>query len=162
MKNSPRFSLLRQITWATILGTGFGTIWFLLVIWLATALQEGLRGSRPKWPPREELVVRSDGTPLIATTRWEESNQITTTVRDLGGVEQAEPDREHLLPAIAMAGEHHQPDVIYPRTNWQQRLKPFINERDSTLTGILCTMENRTEPAISLAISVRVTDGSAS
>jgi hypothetical protein len=130
MQNSPRFSLLRQITGATILGTGFGTIWFLLVIWLTTSLQEVWRGGKAKWPPRDELVVTSDGTLLIRNTQWDDLNQITTTFRDLNGGKQADQGSEKLLPSISMAGEHEAPGVFSPRAAWARRLKPFVNERE--------------------------------
>lgn len=130
MNVSSRFSLRPQITWAAILGTGFGTIWFLLAIWLTTAAQEALRGGRPKWPPQDELIFMSDGTPLIVTTEWVENNRVTTTYHDLNGGKVAQPDRENLLPAISMAGEHDRPGRFSSRAAWQQRLKQFINERE--------------------------------
>ena len=34
-----KFSLLRQILWAATLATGFGTLWFVLMLWLGTSIQ---------------------------------------------------------------------------------------------------------------------------
>ena len=59
-----KFSLLRQLAWAATLATGFGTLWFMLVVWLGTSIQRGLAG-RGIGSLSKRLVVRSDGTPLI-------------------------------------------------------------------------------------------------
>ncbi len=129
MKISSRFSLLRQFAWAATLGTGFGTIWFLLAIWLTTSIQEWWRGRKATWPPRDDLVVTSDGTPLIWGTRWVDKNQLTS-YHDLDGRAVDHPTRETLLPAIAMAGEHETPSTFAPEPAWEQRLKVFVNERE--------------------------------
>ncbi len=39
-----KFSLLRQLAWAATLATGFGTLWFMLVVWLGTSIRAGLAG----------------------------------------------------------------------------------------------------------------------
>ena len=39
-----RYSLLRQLVWAATLATGFGTLWFVLAIWLGTSIQDAWQG----------------------------------------------------------------------------------------------------------------------
>ena len=34
-----KFSLLRQLLLAATLATGFGTLWFVLVLWLGTSIR---------------------------------------------------------------------------------------------------------------------------
>ncbi len=126
-----KFSLLRQVVWAATLATGFGTLWFAIVLWVGTSMQEEWRGGRRYWPPREALEVRSDGTLLISTTRWEDRPQ--TTYRDLSGRAQDVPDRSDLLAAVATAGEHRTPVFFSSQLGWEQRLKPFLNEREPTV-----------------------------
>ena len=92
-----KFSLLRQLLLAAALATGFGTLWALLVLWLGVSIRGGMAG-RDQLPPREELVVASDGTPLIASTPWD--NQSLATYRDLDGRAQPAPDRTSGSPAM--------------------------------------------------------------
>ena len=132
MKIAHRYSLLRQLVWAATLATGFGTLWFVLVMWLTTSIQEAWQGGRQNWPPREDFVVRSDGTPLIRSTPWE--NYSNATYRDLNGGTQAAPDREHLVPAVYMSGIHRTPDIFSGQPTWPQRLMMFINEREPSVT----------------------------
>ena len=66
MARKPR-SLLGSFVMATTLAIGFGTFWFVLVNVVGDGIFDGLAGS-PTWPPRENLAVRADGTPLIAST----------------------------------------------------------------------------------------------
>ncbi len=127
-----KFSLLRQLVWAATLATGFGTLWFVVVIWLTTSIDEAWRGGRQNWPTREEFVVRSDGTPLIRSTPWE--NYSNATYRDLNGGTQAVPDREKLVPAVYMAGNHRAPDMWSGHPTWPQRLNVFVNEREPSVT----------------------------
>ena len=46
MKIAPRFSLLRQLAWAATLAIGFGTVWFVLAIWIATRFKSAWNGGR--------------------------------------------------------------------------------------------------------------------
>jgi len=126
-----QFSLLRQLLWAATLSTGFGILWSALVLWLGTSIQEAWQGGRRNWPPREYLEVRSDGTPLIVSTPWE--NLSLTTYRDLSGRVQDAPERDDMLPAVSMAGEHGTPGFFSWPLGWEHRLKTFVNEREPTL-----------------------------
>ncbi len=42
-----RYSLLRQLVWAATLATGFGTLWFVLAIWLGTSIQDAWQRGDP-------------------------------------------------------------------------------------------------------------------
>ena len=95
-------SLFRQLLWAATLATGFGMLWFLLVMVLATTVQEGWRGPARDWPPREDLVVRSDGTPLIGS--FPRGNFLDASYRDLDGRAQAAPTQSTLMAAVYMSG----------------------------------------------------------
>jgi hypothetical protein len=126
-----KLSLLRKLLWAATLATGFGTLRVALVLWLGTSIQEAWQGGRRTWPAREDLVVRSDGTPLIESIPWE--NLSLTTYRDLSGRVQDAPDRDDQLPAVYMSGEHRTPDFFSWPLGWEQRLKAFIDEREPTV-----------------------------
>jgi len=125
------FSPLRQLLWAATLATGFGTVWFGLVLWVGTSFQQEWHGGRRYWPPREDLEMRSDGTPLIVKTHWDDLS--LTTYRDLSGREQDVSDRSALLPAVSTAGAHRTSGFFSSHLGWEQRLKPFVNEREPTV-----------------------------
>ncbi len=125
------FSLLRQLVWAATLAIGFGILWSYLVVWLGTSIRDAWQGGRRNWPPREDLVVRSDGTLLIGSTPPE--NLSLTTYRDLSGRVQDAPDRNDLLLAVSMSGEHRKPDFFSSHLGWGQRLKFFMDEREPTV-----------------------------
>jgi hypothetical protein len=125
-----KLSLLRQLPWAATLATGFGTLWFALVIWLATSIQDALwRGNQP---PEEDLVVKSDGTLLIQSTPPQ--NQSLATYRDLSGRVQDAPDNNDLISAMHMSDEHPLPGSLSPHRGWDQRLRLFVDEHEPTVT----------------------------
>ncbi|MFI5460866.1 MAG: hypothetical protein ACHRXM_36105 [Isosphaerales bacterium] len=124
-------SLFRQLLWAATLATGFGTVWLMLAAWLGTAIQDAWQDGKRDWPPREELVVRSDGTPLILSTPWE--NLSLATYRDLNDRVQDAPDRNDLLPAVYMPGEHGTTGFFSARPGWEHRLKVFVDEQEPTV-----------------------------
>jgi hypothetical protein len=125
-----KFALLRQLAWAATLATGFATLWSALVLWLATSIQEASQGGRRHWPPREDVVVKSDGTPLIQTTSAE--NYSVSTYRDLAGRAHAAPERSDLAPAVYLTGQRPTPGFFSWRPGWAQRLKVFMDEREPT------------------------------
>jgi len=126
--NDPKSRLFRPLLWAATLAIGFGTFWALLVVWPATAI-EGARqvaqGDTVFW---EQLVVRSDGTPLIESTP--RANRSHSTYRDLSGRAQEAPDGSDLLPGLSMRGEHGKPGFFSGQPGWGQRLKLFVNVQD--------------------------------
>lgn len=123
-----KFSLLRKLMWAATLAIGFGTVWFVLVIWVTTSIQEAWQGGNRL--RQEAFVVRSDGTPLIRTTPLD--NLSLTTYRDLNGQAQDVPDHRDLLAAVYMPGEHEQPGFFSLGPGWEQRLSAFLDEKELT------------------------------
>ena len=95
-----KFSLLRQLAWAATLATGFGTLWFMLVAWLGTSIQQAWQGGNR--PVFERLEVRSDGTLLIHS--FPQDNLSEATYRDLKGVVHDAPDNNDVLPAVRLFG----------------------------------------------------------
>ena len=91
-----KIPLLRQLLLAATLATGFGTLWSLLVLWLGTSIDEAWSGGVR--PPREDLVVRSDGTPLIESRP--QNNLSLATYRDRNGRVQDALDRNETLAAV--------------------------------------------------------------
>ncbi len=125
-----RFSLLRQLAWAATLATGFGTLWFVVVLWLGTSIQEAWQGGHR--PPQESLVVRSDGTLLIKSFRVD-NPYLGATYRDLKGNVQEAPDRDDELPAVSMSGEPPRTGFAFSQLGWASRLMSFGNEREPTI-----------------------------
>ncbi len=125
-----KYSLLRQFLWAATLTVGFGTLWFLLVLWCDVALQNAWPGGKRNRPPYEDLVVRSDGAPLVRSIPV--GNPALMTFRDLSGRVQATPERDDLLPAINLSGVSARPGFFSPTLSWNERLKVFMNEREPT------------------------------
>jgi hypothetical protein len=121
-----RFPLLRQLLLATTLATGFGTIWCVLVLWLGTAIEEAWRGGN--LPPREDLVVTSDGTPLIVSTPRQ--NLSLATYRDRYGRVHATPDKDELLPLVYLSGVQWPPGGVPAQAGWESRVRVFLDDRE--------------------------------
>jgi hypothetical protein len=121
-----KISLLRRFLLAATLASGFGTVWLVVTTWVGSSIIEAWPGEI--WPPREELVVAPDGTPLIASTPHE--NLSLTTYRELGGRAHDPIDREEMLPALYMPGDHEAIGVIFSPLGWELRLKVFVDERE--------------------------------
>jgi hypothetical protein len=64
MKSSASF-FVRQLLLAATISLGIGTIWLVLALFLGTLAESAWQGPYSNWPPRQMLVVKSDGTPLI-------------------------------------------------------------------------------------------------
>jgi hypothetical protein len=125
MTNARTISLPRQLLLAATLATGFGTTWAALVFWLGNAIERA-------WPgpdrPRESLVVRSDGTPLIEATPHYDLSR--ATYRDLDGRAQPAPDRDETVTALYLPGERpRSPGVFASKPGWERRVKVFMDER---------------------------------
>jgi hypothetical protein len=118
-------SLVRPLLWAATLAIGFGTVWTLLTVWLLTAIDDARRGTADTY---ERLVLRSDGTPLIMSTRFD--NLSVSTYRDLGGRAQEAPDQNELLQSVYIPGEHEKPGFFAEQSGWEQRLNVFVNEQE--------------------------------
>ncbi len=124
-----KFSLLRQLAWATTLATGFAALWGMLVAWLGTSIQNALPAGNPA--VFERLQVRSDGTLLIQGFPQDGVSEVT--YRDLKGVEQRAPDRDDLLSAVSLFHAQNPPGFFSPRPGWSERLTAFVNEREPTV-----------------------------
>jgi hypothetical protein len=124
-----KFSLLRQIAWAATLATGFGTLWFSLVLWLGTSIQQAWQGDNRQ--VFERLEVKSDGTLLI----WSlpEYNRSEQTYRDLKGVVQDVKERSELLAAVYLFGAQETPGFFSRQASWAERLTAFADEREPTV-----------------------------
>lgn len=123
--NLHQSSLTRRLTAAAILATGFGTLWFMLVIWVGTSAPQtrpGEAGAR-----RETLAFTTDGTPLIQSVPFDNLSKVT--YRDLNGHDSAEADGKHMASPVYLYGERETIDAFSRRT-WQERIKVFMDERE--------------------------------
>ncbi len=145
-------ALLRELVLAATLAVGFGTLWCLFVLWLGSAIQSVWQGDSETWPPREELIVRSDGTPLIRSTPA--YNLSLATCRDLNGRQQDDPgenyqrDGDDPRPSreVDTFRSHRDwrsrlkvfiVDTFWSHRDWGSRLKVFINEREPAVDWFL-------------------------
>lgn len=119
-------SIVRPILWAGTLAIGFGTVWAVVGAWLYSAIDGARQGAQGN--TYEQLVVRSDGTPLIHSYRLD--NMSISTYRDLSGREQKAPDFADVLQGMHLAGEHGKPGVFTDTLGWERRLEVFVNERE--------------------------------
>jgi hypothetical protein len=122
------FSLLRQLVWAATLATGFAVLWSLLALWLGLSLHEEWQGPRRNWPPREEFVVKTDGTPLVRSSPAD--NYSLATYRDLNGGEHNGISSADQLAAVYISGAEGKPGFFTSRIGWAERLKRFENEQE--------------------------------
>jgi hypothetical protein len=116
---------------ATTLATGFGTLSFLAVLWLGSAIHEAWQDRRH--PFREDLVVTADGIPLIMSTPLD--NLSAATFRDRNGVAHDVDGAKDLLSAVYLSGEsENEGDAFLAvASGWGPRLKYFVDERAPTL-----------------------------
>jgi hypothetical protein len=122
MKSSTWSGLVGELAWAITLATGFGTLWFALVAWTG----ESGGASRPNtW---EQLLIWSDGTPIIEKNVW--PNLAQTTYRDLKGNTQKALELKDRAGAVFMPGEHQPPGAFAGERGWLWRLWVFVDDRD--------------------------------
>ncbi|SIO18485.1 hypothetical protein SAMN05444166_2874 [Singulisphaera sp. GP187] len=121
-------SLLRQSLLAATLAVGFGTLWFVLTLWLGTSILRAW----PGWnqPPFENLVVKSDGTPLIESIPSE--NMSLATYRDIKGVRCDAVGRNERSPTMYMSGGLETSGALSQSLGWERRIKVFVDEREPT------------------------------
>jgi hypothetical protein len=129
MKIAHRYSLPRQLVWAATLATGFGTLWFVLILWLTSSVSEILQTDAPLH--QESLVVRSDGVPLIRSMPLD--NLSLTTYRNLKGQPQDVPADRGLMTAVYMVGEHEKPGFFSLPPGWEHRITTFFDEQEPTV-----------------------------
>ncbi len=124
-----KFSFFRPLLWAATLAIGFGTVWSIVGAWLYAAIDSVRQGAQGN--TYEQLVVRSDGTPLIHSYRFD--NLSLSTYRDLSGRVQEPPDGTHVLYGAYMPGERGTPGFFADALGWQERLEVFVNEKEPTV-----------------------------
>jgi hypothetical protein len=126
MKAARKSPLLRSFLLAATVATGFGTLWFVLTLWLGTTILEARQGKRRLY--WESLVVTADGTPLIESVPRD--NLSLTTYRDMNGRAHDAVERKDQLPAVYLSGEHETDALFLAQPTWPQRIKVFMDERE--------------------------------
>lgn len=124
-------SVLRRLIQAMTLAVGFGTLWFVV----ANVVGEGLVDvwtKSPEWPPRENLAVRADGTPLIASTQ---RGQLNASYKELNGRAVSDPENLRLVDPFWMAIQPRRSefDFLTVQSGWEKRLKLFTDDQDKSL-----------------------------
>ncbi len=123
MKASILF-FVRQLLLAATISVGFGTIWLVLAVFLGTLALEAWQSPDSNWPPRQSLVVKRDGTPLIKSIP--RSNPLDATYSDKSGRTVPAPPKTDLIePVYLFAGNWTQTSWL-SELPWQTRLKPFV------------------------------------
>ncbi len=117
-----RSHFFRELLCAATLSLGFGTLWLLLAFLLGGFALEAWRGPDVKWPDREELAIKRDGTPLIKSSP--RGNPSHETYRSLDGHPQAK--HGELLDGVYLTGAWL-PNSWFSELEWQSRLKPFVD-----------------------------------
>jgi hypothetical protein len=124
--NARKFTLLHQVLLAATLATGFATFWLLLSIWLSMSILASWAGSHRG--SREDVVVASDGTPLISNTTFDDPT--VSTYRDLTGRAHAVLETKDMLQGVYLVADQGTPGILSGRLPWEQRLNAFVNERE--------------------------------
>ena len=123
-------SSFRPLLWAATLAVGFGTVWAIVGAWLYAGIDSVRQGSEGN--TYEQLVIRSDGTPLIHSYRFDDPS--LSTYHDLSGRVQDPPDGTNVLQGVYMPGGEGRPGIFADRLPWQQRLKVFVNEQEPVVS----------------------------
>jgi hypothetical protein len=121
-------SLLRPFLLASTLAAGFGTLWFVLVIWIGTSIHESWPGKSRVYP--EFFVVTADGTPLVQS--YTGGGPTGVILRDLNGREHSGVEGKDQLPAVSLHGEYVTPASFLSEVSWNSRIRVFLDEREPT------------------------------
>ncbi len=119
-------NLRRRFLLAATLAAGFGTAWFVIVIWLGTSILQAL--PQEAQSSREVLIFLTDGTPLIQTTQSGDLSLVT--YRDLKGRERTVADRDDQISGVYLYGQRVSTAISLARTDWPQRINIFMDERE--------------------------------
>lgn len=114
---------------AATLTVGFGIVWCVVTIWIVESLLIGTRASN--W---ENIVIASDGTPLISTQHMDANSQIAFTYRDLKDQPHADVPYLKQLKPTQVSGLQNAPR---PLSEWNQRLKVFLDDSRPTTVWYL-------------------------
>ncbi|HEV3302029.1 MAG TPA: hypothetical protein VG055_20410 [Planctomycetaceae bacterium] len=119
--------LLRRLFSATVLGTGFGVVWLVVVAVLGTTILQRFFTGEPI--VRETIEVCADGTPLIETRRV----RAAEGYRDLDGRPPAAVGAPVLIQPVSLLGAEGVEGIEYffrwGRFNWEWRLKIFEDDQ---------------------------------
>jgi hypothetical protein len=118
-------SFVSRLVRTATLATGFGTLWCLVVLLGGSAIQELSNDPAQKWPDREQIWVRDDGTPLVMITHY--SDTVHTRYRDLSGREVERP--ASAIYSVPLAGDISGPGFLNRELRWEDRLKAFIDKQ---------------------------------
>jgi hypothetical protein len=124
--NERNKSLLRQLLHAATLTIGFGTLWSMLALWLATAIQDARLGPQSTWPPGEDFVVMANGTPLIRRTPYADPGH--STYRDLNGLARIVADINDLVTGVYLTDARGTPSFFAAKPGWAERIKRFVDD----------------------------------
>ena len=119
--------LIRQLLLASTLSAGFGTLWFLFVLIVCTLVLEVWAGPEANWPPREELVVKTDGTLLVKSTP--RGNPLNVSYRDLSGRAAPTPSAAELIEGTYLMGGSLTQGFSPMGLDSQTRLKVFADRQ---------------------------------
>ena len=159
----PKSLLFRQLIWAATLSIGFGTLWLLLVFLLGGFALEAWRGPDVKWPDREELVIKRDGTPLIKSSPRGYPSQ--ETYRGLDGHPQAKHGEliDGTYHGRRLAAElvvfrarlAESPQAVRGSRQYQRGLV-FPSRRRTRRFGLLCRLRSNHQQAARVYRSIRI------
>ena len=131
MTKAKLFVLLRQLLLASTLSAGFATVWLLFALIASTIVLEVWAGPEADWPPREQVVVKADGTLLVKSTP--RANPLSVAYHDSSGREQPAPAADALTEGVYLMGGS------WTRSSWpvsldpQSYLKPFKDPNRGTV-----------------------------
>ncbi|HXY33863.1 MAG TPA: hypothetical protein VEI07_06515 [Planctomycetaceae bacterium] len=119
--------LLRRLLAATVVATGFGTLWLIAVAVFGTIILDTFFSGESR--ARETIVVRSDGEPLIETRRA----RAVEGYRDLDGHPHAGPGQPLIQPVAVLWGSKIEEGIEYffrsGRVDWNWRLRAFEDDQ---------------------------------
>jgi hypothetical protein len=114
--------LLRQLLTAATLATGFGIVWAVFVALVGQAVSDALHLDRD-WHSRDDIIIRSDGTPLIRS--WTRDYQIQR-YRDLDERPAETPRSNRMINGAYLVGAATRARRDTANLDWDNRLKVFV------------------------------------
>lgn len=113
-------SLLRPLGLATTLFLGFAVVWTLLVAWIGSMVAE-------MWRPdyrSEQLMVQTDGTPVIQTSEYHRHQWNPRTYRDLDGKPVEPSSTESWMTGGYLDGPRRAEGLL-STLSWDNRIRKF-------------------------------------
>ena len=120
-----KFSLLRSFTWAATLATGFGTVWFVPAVGLATLIDYVWQGG---WRSGSSKTCSWSGpTARRSISEFPATIALSETDRDLKGVVQDATRSETISPGVYLFGAQAEHLASFPgESAGRQRLTLFV------------------------------------